>query len=60
MLLQEGGQGRYHLGNITQHMETVPVLIVVAPTIRRSRRHIHSEPIHHLPSGGIFIPTYSV
>ena len=59
MLLQEGGQGQYHLGNLTQHMETTPRLVIVAPTKSRSRRHKHSGLIHHLPSGGRFLPTYS-
>ena len=60
MLLQEGGQGRCHLRNLSQHMEIVLVLVAVTPTISRSRHHIHSEPIHRLPSGGRFPPTYSV
>ena len=60
MLLQEGGQGRCRLGNLFQHMEIVLVLVPVAPTISRSRHRIHSKPIHHLPGGGIFLPTYSV
>ena len=60
MLLQEGGKGRCHLENLVQHMETVPVLVPVAPTKSKSRHRIHSEPIHRLPRGGKFIPTYSV
>ena len=60
MLLQEGGQGQCHLRNLFQHMETIPMLVPVAPTISRSRHRIHSESIHHLPGGGIFLPTYSV
>ena len=48
MLLQEGGQGQYHLGNLTQHMETTPRLVTVAATKSRSHRHRHSRPIHHL------------
>ena len=50
MLLQEGGQGQYHLGNLTQHMETAPRLVTVAPTKRKNCRHIHFGPIHRLPS----------
>ena len=60
MLLQEGGQGQCHLENLSQHMETTPMLVAITPTISRSRHCIHSEPIHYLPGGGRFIPTYSV
>ena len=60
MLVQEGGKGQCHLGSLSQHMETIPVLVAVAPTISRIRRHIHYEPIHRLPGGGRFLPTYSV
>ena len=45
MLLQDGGQGHCHLGNLSQH-ETAPVLVAVAPTISRSHHCICSEPIH--------------
>ena len=60
MLLQEGGQGRCHLGNLSQHMETALVLVAISPTISRIHHRIHSESTHRLPGGGIFIPTYSV
>ena len=60
MLLQEGGQGPCHLENLFQHMETVLVLVPIAPTISRIHHCIHFEPIHRLPSGGIFLRTYSV
>ena len=60
MLLQKGGKGHCHPENPSQHMETATVLVVVAPTIGRSHHHTHSEPNHHHPSGGIFLPTYSV
>ena len=59
MLLQEGGQGQYHLRNLTQHMETAPRLVIVTPTKSRIRHHRHYGPIHHLPGGGISLPTYS-
>ena len=60
MLLREGGQGHCHPVNPYQHMETTPMLVVVAPTIGRIHHHKHSELIHHSPSGEIFLPTYSV
>ena len=60
MLLQEGGQGQCHLRSLSQYMEIVLVLVVVAPTISRSHHRIHSESIHCLPSEGIFFPTYLV
>ena len=60
MLLQEGGQGQYHLGNLVQHMETTLRMVIVAPTKSRSHRRIHSGPIHYLPSRGISLPTYSI
>ena len=57
MLLQEGGQDRCHLGNLSQHMETALVLVAVAPTITRTHHRICFEPIHHLPGEGRFPPT---
>ena len=60
MLLQEGGQGHCHPENPSQHMKTAPVLVVVSPTIGIIHHHKQSEPIHRHPSGGIFLPTYSV
>ena len=60
MLLQEGGKGRYHLGNLVQHMETAPVLVPVTATKSRIRCRIYSEPIHRLLGEGIFLPTYLV
>ena len=60
MLLQEGGQGRCHLKNLFQHMETAPMLVPITPTKIRIHHHIRSEPIHHLLGGERFLPTYSV
>ena len=60
MLLHEGRRGHCHPENPSQHMEIAPVLVAVAPTIGRSHHPKHSEPIHCHPSGGIFLPTYSV
>ena len=60
MLLREAGQGHCHPENPTQHMETTPVLVVIAPTIGRSHHRTHSEPIHRNPSEGRFLPTYLV
>ena len=59
MLLQEGGQGQYHLGNLTQHMETAPRLVTITPNKSRSHHNRHFGPIHHLPSAGRSLPTYS-
>ena len=59
MILQEGGQGQYYLENLTQHMETTPRLATVTPTKSRIHCHRHSGPIHHLPGGGRYLPTYS-
>ena len=60
MLLQEGGQGHCHLENPSQHMEIGPMLVAIVPTIGRNHHCRHSEPSHHHPDEGKFIPTYLV
>ena len=57
MLLQEGGQGRCHLKNLVQHMETALVLEIVVPTTSRIHHHTHSELTHRRPSEGKYLPT---
>ena len=60
MLLLEGEQGLDHLKNPSQHMETYLVMVTTAPTKIISHHHIHSAQSHLLPSGGRYLPTYSV
>ena len=60
ILLQEGGQGHYHLKSPIHHMETAPVLVASIPTIGISHCHRHSESSHHHLGEGKFLPTYSV
>ena len=59
MLLLEGGQGRGHLGNLSRHMETAPMLAAVVPTMCRSHHHRHCVLSPLLLDGGRCLPTYS-